>query len=123
MTIFAAMNENSYNHRMDRRSRHKRYEWPGTYHITIKVNDVYRQPLGEVVGCISEADGSPDAPRVELSEAGRMVERELTTSITAHYPMIEVRDYVVMPDHLHLSWWCIGILSAGTGLPRIWGRW
>ena len=101
MTIFAAMNENSYNHRMDRRSRHKRYEWPGTYHITIKVNDVYRQPLGEVVGCISEADGSPDAPRVELSEAGRMVERELTTSITAHYPMIEVRDYVVMPDHLH----------------------
>lgn len=101
MTNFAAMNENSYNHRMDRRSRHKRYDWPGTYHITIKVNDVYRQPLGEVVGCISEADGSPDAPRVELSEAGRMVERELRTSITAHYPMIEVRDYVVMHDHLH----------------------
>ena len=109
MTIFAAMNENSYNHRMDRRSRHKRYDWPGTYHITIKVNDVYRQPLGEVVGCISEADGRPDAPRVELSEAGRMVERELTTSITAHYPMIEVRDYVVMPDHLH----CIVVVHRG----------
>ena len=30
-----------------------------------------------------------------------MVERELTTSITEHYPMVEVQDYVVMPDHLH----------------------
>jgi hypothetical protein len=92
--------ENDY-HRMDRRSKHKRYGFPGTYHITIQVNRVYRLPLGRVVGRVSEPDGSPDAPRMELSEAGRMVERELTTSITEHYPMVEVQDHVVMPDHLH----------------------
>ena len=91
----------NYYHRMDRRSKHKRYGLPGTYHITIKVNMVYRQALGRVVGDINAADGSPQAPHVELNEAGRMVEQELTTSITAHYPMIEIQDHVVMPDHLH----------------------
>ena len=91
----------NYNHRMDRRSKHKRYGLPGTYHVTIKVNMVYRQALGRVVGDINAADGSPQAPHVELNEAGRMVEQELTTSITAHYPMIEIQDHVVMPDHLH----------------------
>ena len=64
--------ENDY-HRMDRRSKHKRYGLPGTYHVTIQVNRVYRLPLGRVVGRVSEPDGSPDAPRMELSEAGRMV--------------------------------------------------
>ena len=91
----------NYYHRMDRRSKHKRYGLPGTYHVTIKVNMVYRQALGRVVGDINAADGSPQAPQVELNEAGRMVEQELTTSITAHYPMIEIQDHVVMPDHLH----------------------
>ena len=91
----------NYNHRMDRRSKHKQYGLPGTYHVTIKVNMVYRQALGKVVGDINAADGSPQAPRVELNEVGRMVEQELTTSITAHYPMIEIQDHVVMPDHLH----------------------
>ena len=91
----------NYYHRMDRRSKHKRYGLPGTYHITIKVNMVYRQALGRVVGDINAADGSPQAPHVELNEAGRMVEQELTTSITAHYPMIEIQDHVVMPDYLH----------------------
>ena len=62
---------------------------------------VYRQALGRVAGDINAADGSPQAPHVELNEAGRMVEEELTTSITAHYPMIEIQDHVVMPDHLH----------------------
>ena len=100
MCTFARDMENYY-HRMDRRSKHKRYGLPGTYHVTIKVNMVYRQALGRVVGDINAADGSPQAPHVELNEAGRMVEQELTTSITAHYPMIEIQDHVVMPDHLH----------------------
>lgn len=30
-----------------------------------------------------------------------MVEYELLHSITAHYPMVEVQDYVIMPDHVH----------------------
>ena len=45
----------NYYHRMDRRSKHKRYGLPGTYHVTIKVNMVYRQALGRVVGDINAA--------------------------------------------------------------------
>lgn len=86
---------------MDRRSNCHHYSWPGVYHLTIKVNGTLYQPLGRVVGDSNEADGKPNAPRVELSEAGRMVEYELTTSISRHYPMVEVQDHVVMPEHLH----------------------
>ena len=58
-----------------------------------------------VVGEADKPDGHPDAPQVKLSAIGSMVERELTTSITAHYSMIEVQDHVVMPDHLQVTPW------------------
>ena len=94
-------NNGTGEHRMDRRSNIHHYCWPGTYHITIKVSETLHQPLGMVVGEADKPDGHPDAPQVKLSAIGSMVERELTTSITAHYSMIEVQDHVVMPDHLH----------------------
>lgn len=59
------------------------------------------QPLGRITGDASKPDGDPLAPKVHLSEIGKMVEQELLNSIRTHYPMIEVQDYVVMPDHLH----------------------
>jgi len=98
------MNANPYHtdsHRMGRRSQHKDYRWPGIYHITMTVSDRRQQPLGRVVGDVSKPDGDPNAPHVELSEVGKMVEYELLHSITAHYPMVEVQDYVIMPDHVH----------------------
>ena len=98
------MNTNPYHtdsHRMGRRCQHKDYRWPGIYHITMTVSDRRQQPLGRVVGDVSKPDGDPNAPHVELSEIGKMVEYELLHSITAHYPMVEVQDYVIMPDHVH----------------------
>ena len=65
------------------------------------VSDRRQQPLGRIVGDLSKPDGDPNAPHVELSEIGKMVEYELLHSITAHYPMVEVQDYVIMPDHVH----------------------
>ena len=88
-------------HHMGRRSLHKDYRWPGIYHVTMTVSDRRQQPLGRIVGDVSKADGDPDAPRVELSEVGRMVEQELLQSIKGHYSMVEVQDYVIMPDHVH----------------------
>lgn len=88
-------------HSMKRRSRYKEYSWRGIYHITINVNPAYRMPLGRVVGRLDAAEGSLDAPHVELTEAGRMVEAELMSSISTYYPMVEVQDHVVMPEHLH----------------------
>ena len=83
------------------RGSQKNYRWPGTYHITITVLERQQQPLGRIVGDVSKPDGDPIAPKVLLSELGKMVEHELLHSIHTHYPMIEVQDYVVMPDHLH----------------------
>ena len=86
---------------MGRRHIRKDYSLSGVYHITISVNHDLRQPLGKVVGNAKEPDGSPDAQRVVLTEVGQMVEKELTSSISRHYPMIGVQDYVIMPEHLH----------------------
>lgn len=86
---------------MGRRGYRKNYRWPGTYHITINVMKRKYQPLGHIVGDVRKPDGDPLAPRVVLSEIGKMVEQELLGSIHTHYPMVEIQDYVIMPDHLH----------------------
>ena len=96
--FFADMSTDKH---MGRRGSKKNYCWPGTYHITINVLDRKQQPLGHIEGDVDKPDGDPLAPSVHLSELGRMVEHELLNSIHAHYSMIEVQDYVVMPDHLH----------------------
>ena len=83
------------------RGSRKNYCWPGIYHITINVMDRSQQPLGYIAGDVSKPDGDPLAPRVHLSKIGKMVEQELLNGIPTHYPMIEIQDYVVMPDHLH----------------------
>lgn len=88
-------------HSMKRRSPTNNYQSPGIYHITITVRDRALQRLGVIRGDVNCADDHPDAPRVELTTIGRMVEYELLHSITHHYPVIEVQDYVIMPDHIH----------------------
>ena len=102
-------------HSMGRRSFHKNYVWRGMYHVTISVNKVLYQPLGKVVGDANEPEGSANAPRIELTEVGRMVEEELTSSISRHYPMIEVQDYVVMPEHLHALVAVKGTIVSANG--------
>ena len=94
------MKDSNY-HRMGRRHIRKNYSLPGIYHVTISTNNNLRQPLGRVIGDADAPDGSANAPKVDLSEVGRMVEQELIGSISKYYPMIEVRDYIVMPEHLH----------------------
>lgn len=88
-------------HRMDRRSSHKNYELPGIYHITIKAAETIHAPFGKMVGDLNKPDGDPDAPRVALSPVGQMVKQELLHSISTYYPMVEVQDHVIMPEHMH----------------------
>ena len=92
---------NNSDKHMGWRGSKKNYRWPGTYHITISVAERQQQPLGHLVGDASKPDGDPDAPRILLSDIGMMVEHELLNGIRTHYPMVEVQDYVIMPDHLH----------------------
>ena len=70
---------------------------------------------GRVVGDANEPEGSANAPRVELTEVGRMVEEELTSSISLHYPMIEVQDHIIMPEHLHALVAVKGTIVSANG--------
>lgn len=88
-------------HSMKRRSPGNNYKNPGFYHITINVYDRKKQSLGRIIGDLQCPDGHPNAPRVELTAIGKMVEHELLHSITRHYPVIEIQEYVVMPEHMH----------------------
>ena len=88
-------------HSMKRRSPGNNYKDPGFYHITINVHDRKKQSLGRIIGDLQCPDGHPNAPRVELTAIGKMAEYELLHSITHHYPVIEIQDYVVMPEHMH----------------------
>ena len=88
-------------HSMKRRSSAHDYSRCGYYHITISVAPTLQQPFGRMAGLLDCPDGTEDAPHVELSAIGRMVEEEMRESIKRYYPMLEVQDYVIMPEHLH----------------------
>lgn len=107
---------------MTRRAAAHDYTRSGIYHITIHVAEGLGQPLGAMAGSLSAPDGSPDAPRVELTAVGRMVEHELLTAIHAYYPMIAIQDYVVMPDHLHFIAVVQGRIVSSNGKEQPLGR-
>ena len=87
-------------HSMKRRSVIHDYFRPGYYHVTLSLAQGRGPLLGRIAGRADRPDGDAEAPHVELSAIGRMVEQELTSSISRHYPMIEVQDHVVKHEHL-----------------------
>ena len=89
-------------HSMKRRSMIHDYCRTGYYHVTISVAHELGQLLGGIAGRVDRPEGDAEAPHVVLTAIGRMVQEELTHSITRHYPMLEVLEYVVMPEHLHV---------------------
>lgn len=69
------------------------------YLITMTVEG--RRPLlGAVVGNPNVGHGAPEAPRMELSQLGKAVEK-CWMEISEHYPQVEVLALQLMPDHLH----------------------
>lgn len=102
-------------HSMKRRSSAHDYSRSGFYHITISVPSVLHQPFGRIVGQLNKPDGDSDAPHVELTPIGKMVEEELKVSIHHYYPMLEVLDYVVMPEHLHFLLMAKGDVVSQSG--------
>jgi len=106
------------NHNMKRRSNAHDYRRSGYYHITISTATIQRQPLGTIAGHADMPDGHPDAPHVVLSPIGQMVAHELTHSIHHHYPMLDVQDYVIMPEHLHFILCVRSDIVSANGKPR-----
>lgn len=82
-------------HSMKRRCQLHDYHLKGTYMLTLVVND--RKPLfGALVG------DKPDNARIELSELGKAIKTNEIKKISRFYPMVEVWQLCVMPDHLHI---------------------
>ena len=87
---------------MHRRMVTHNYALPGIYHITLHVAEGMGQPLGQVEGSLEKTDNTPEGPHVILTPIGEMVREELLTSITAHYSMVVIDSFVIMPEHMHV---------------------
>ena len=84
---------------MTRRRDGHDYEARQMYLITITVEG--RRPLlGRVVGNPEAAEGTPDAPHIELSPLGKAVEQQWM-AISHYHPEVKVLALQMMPDHLH----------------------
>ena len=69
------------------------YRSPHIYLITVTVVD--RQPV------LSTVSGTVEQPRVELTEVGKAVKREIF-AIEKRHPQVKVLFNIIMPDHVHL---------------------
>ncbi len=99
---------------MTRRREGHDYLGRRMYLITMTVEG--RRPLlGAVVGNPNVGHGSPEAPRMELSQLGKAVEK-CWMEISEHYPQVEVLALQLMPDHLH------GIIFVKEKMPQHLGQ-
>ena len=74
------------------------YAIPGTYEVTMAVAG--RRPVfGEIVGT-TKAGG--EAPHIKLSPLGQAVMKDEIPKIHHYYPMVDIWQVCLMPDHIHL---------------------
>lgn len=98
-------------HRATRRHHSHHYNDKGTYLITLVVNG--RKPLlGHIVGDVRAAKGSALYPHIKLSILGEHIKNEELPKINHYYPMAEVWQLCLMPDHVHM------ILRINDKLPK-----
>ncbi|MCC8039361.1 MAG: hypothetical protein LIP02_14695 [Bacteroidales bacterium] len=91
----------SHNHK--RRAKWHDYSAPGTYMITMAIED--RKPL------FGRLEIRPE-PHVELSPLGHVIQEIELAKIHQFYPMIHLWHHVMMPDHLH------AIIHIESPLPK-----
>ena len=87
---------NSSPHRQSVRLPDFDYSQPGAYFVTIVTQD-RKMLFGQIVG-----------GEMELNDIGRMV-RAAWIAIPEHYPMVELGEFVIMPNHFH------GIIAICVG--------
>lgn len=120
-------------HNQHRRSYWHNYREAGLYMLTMVIEGRHRL-FGTIVGSANARAGSGEAPHMALSELGRRVLQEEVPRISQHYPMVEVWQVAMMPDHIHLLVWVkaplpegkhLGMVVRGfkTGCTRAWWRW
>lgn len=86
----------------------------GWFHVTLNVRGD-APVLGYIVGNPEGSDGSKDAPRCELTELGKVVEKSWNSN-PDFYPGIENIEYQIMPEHFH------GLIHLKPGNEKHLGR-
>ena len=120
-------------HNQHRRSFWHDYHQKGLYMITLVVEGRKRL-FGSVEGHANGRAGSTDAPHIALSELGQRITNEEIAKIKRFYPMVEVWQVAIMPDHIHLLLWVSSAMPQGkhlgmvvrgfkTGCTRAWWQW
>ena len=90
------MNEN-FPKRKPTRLKNFNYSSTGAYFITICTHD--RKPiLSDIVKPVG--DGALDVPIVQLTQIGKIVERNLLSS--ENISNVKIDSYIIMPDHIHI---------------------
>ena len=89
-----------FRHHSHRRKRGHDYREPWKYHITI-VKAPGCPPFGRLTGDLALASRNPDNVKVALSRLGFLIAAEIR-AIPRLTPAVEVYQYVVMPDHVHI---------------------
>ena len=88
-------------HNQHRRAPWADYSGTGLYMVTLCIEG--RQPLfGRLEGDIRAQRGTPAFPHLVPSALGRAILDEELPKIHAFYPMVELWQVALMPDHLHL---------------------
>lgn len=98
-------------HNNKRRHRTHRYNDVGTYLVTIVVKD-RKSVFGFIKGNIKARPFDSDYPAIVLSPLGQTLINEELPKIGSFYPMVEIWQACVMPDHLHL------IVRVNAPLPQ-----
>lgn len=77
---------------------------------------IYHITIGKAPGCpcYSIVSGSPGSPLVERSPIGKIIEEQIL-NLPNLCPSLEVLQYVIMPDHVHIA------LFSRSRLPRAMG--
>ncbi len=83
----------------NRRARHHDYNRPARYLITTLKNPCL-PPFSSIVGDSSVTEGAT-APHPELNRTGEIIQQAVEQWLRK-YPQIEVPEFVIMPDHIHL---------------------
>ncbi len=94
-------------HRNTRRAAFCNYLEPGFFMITIT--------SAPGIPAFSAISGTPEAPIVSYSRLGAVI-RDKIESIPSYTPQLNVIEYVVMPDHIHI------LLEIAIRLPRHLGK-
>lgn len=83
-----------------RRNRRHDYYAPATYHIILKKLKEC-EAFGRVAGDPRNAPGTPGCARIDRSPLGAIIHREVF-EWQKNYPVLQVYQYMVMPDHVHI---------------------